>query len=509
MSVTSTPASAATRPNILWICTDQQRYDTIGALGNPHVHTPHIDRLVREGVAFTHAHCQAPICTPSRASFLTGLYPSTMHACMNGNDEWAEAAPLVTKLLADAGYDGGLSGKLHLSAASGRIERRAPEWDGYRVFQWSHDPVDRWPAGHAYADWLRGKGYVLGDLRKNPAEVPPELHQTTWCTNVALEFITQQRPPETPWFFSLNCFDPHPPFDPPAEYLRRFEPAAMPGPLFRDSDLAAQAAIAAAGVNFQTPVRRPEEFAARRIQAAYYAMIEQIDDNVGRLLDALERTGQRDTTLIIFTSDHGEALGDHGLLQKGCRFYEGLVRVPLIVSWSGDEGRRTEDEGDSSVLRPPSFVASLAGFRRGLASDALVELTDIVPTLLDVAGLKYPRRMHGRSLLPILTGRADPHHHRDLVRSEFYGALGPRDDPDDPYQRTGSYATMVRDRRHKLVVYHGAGTGELFDLEANPGEFQNCWAAPEAAAVKTDLLRRSLDAMAFAVDPGPPRTAGF
>ena len=142
------------RPNILWICTDQQRYDTIGALGNEHIRTPNIDRLVGEGTAFTHAFCQSPICTPSRASFLTGMYPSSVHGCTNGNAYWAGTAPLVTKLLADAAsYDCGLAGKLHLAGAHGRIEPRGS--DGYRVFHWSHDSRDQWPEGHAYADWVR------------------------------------------------------------------------------------------------------------------------------------------------------------------------------------------------------------------------------------------------------------------------------------------------------------------------------------------------------------------
>jgi len=119
------------RPNIPWICTDQQRYDTIGALNNPHVQTPHIDRLLREGVAFTHAYCQSPICTPSRASFLTGTYPTRTRTTRNGNDAMAPGhLPLVTRLLADAGYDCGLIGKLHLSSAYRRSERRTD--DGYR-----------------------------------------------------------------------------------------------------------------------------------------------------------------------------------------------------------------------------------------------------------------------------------------------------------------------------------------------------------------------------------------
>ena len=473
---------ATPRPNILWICTDQQRWDTVGALGNPHVRTPTLDRLVREGVAFTHAYCQAPICTPSRASFLTGLYPSTLHACMNGNDYWDGAAPLVTRLLADAGYDCGLVGKLHLSAAIGRVERRPPD-DGYRVFEWSHDPGDKWPTGHAYKDWLSARGHDLAALRRHPAAIPPDLHQTTWCTDVTLRFIEEHAPDAAgeragqPWLMSLNCFDPHPPFDPPQPYLDRFDPGAMPDPLFREGDLARQAALGA--VIFQSAARRPEEIDARGIKARYYAMIELIDDNLGRLLAALERSGQRERTLIVFTSDHGEALGDHGLLQKGCRLYEGLVRVPLIFSW-------------------PGHLAA------GVRSDALVELVDVVPTLLDLTGLPHPPRLHGRSLAPILRGAAAPEHHRDAVRSEYHQALGGR-------IREGfsvEHATMLRERRYKLICYHGLPGGELFDLEADPGEFDNLWDDPGHAAVRQRLLQRSLDALALAVDLGPAQVSG-
>jgi arylsulfatase len=486
--VTRPPEPPDAAPNVLWICTDQQRFDTIRALGNPYVRTPHLDRLVREGVAFTHAYCPAPICTPSRAAFLTGRYASTVHACSNGNERWDGAAPLVTRILADAGYDCGLAGKLHLSAASGRVERRDRQWDGYRVFHWSHDSRDQWPEGHAYRDWLAAQGYDLRAMREDPAAIPPAVHQTTWCTDMAIRHLDEHAPagPRAgqPWLFSLNCFDPHAPFDPPQEYLDHFDSQRMPEPLFRESDLAAQAALAEAGVVFQNPARRPQEFGAREVIARYYAMIELIDHNVGRLLEALERTGQRERTIIVFTSDHGEMLGDHGLLLKGCRFYEGLARVPLI--WWGP-GR----------------------FQAGLRSEALVELIDIFPTLLDLAGLPVPERTAGRSLLPILTGAAPADEHRPAVRCEYYRALGGR--PGSPlYDRFAStYATMLRDRRHKLVLYHGAGVGELFDLQEDPGEFENLWDSPAHVALKADLLRRSFDALALAVDYGPPQTAPF
>ncbi len=462
------PIERGRRPNILWICTDQQRYDTISALGNPYIRTPNFVWLVETGIDFTHAYCQSPICTPSRASFLTGRYPSTVHGCINGNERWADAAPLVTKTLADAGYDCGLAGKLHLSGAHGRIEPR-PD-DGYRVFHWSHHPGDDWPRGHDYVEWLKDQGHDYNALYAKLGHIPAELHQTTWCADRAIDFIREQH--SGPWLFSFNCFDPHPPFDPPEEYVARFDIPRLPGPLFRPSDLEAQRRLDP--VVFQSKAAPPDTFDGKRHQARYWAQIELIDENVGRMLRALEETGQRESTLVMFMSDHGDMAGDHGLRAKGCRFYEGLVRVPLILSWPGR-------------------------FPQGLRSDALVELADLAPTLLGAAGLVPEERMAGKSLLPILAGAANPPHHRDRVRSEYYQAL------DGP----PSYATMIRDRRYKLVTYHGHDLGELFDLEADPGEFNNLWDDPAHAGVRFERMRQSFDALAFAVDIGTPRVTRY
>lgn len=462
------------RPNILWFCTDQQRFDTIAALGNPHIRTPNLDRLVAEGIAFTHAYCQSPICTPSRASFLTGMYPSAVHGCMNGNAVWAEAAPLVTAILDEAGYDCGLSGKLHLTGTAGREEPR-PAHDGYRRFFWSHDPEDRFPS-HAYADWIGEQGYQLGELRKDPASIPVHLHQTTWCTDRAIDFLHEER--EGPWLMSVNVFDPHGPFDPPRSYLERYDPAQMPQPLFRHSDLETQADLPG---DFQNPARPPDEFEASKIIAAYYAMIELIDENLGRLLDALDASGQREETLVIFMSDHGEMLGDHGLLLKGCRFYEGLVRVPLIFSWPG--------------VIP-----------QGRVSSALVELTDVAPTLLDAASHTIPERMQGRSLWPMLKGEASIEHHRRGVRCEYFRALN----PNTPGRNfSGSMATMWRNQRYKIVVYHDEQTGELYDLQEDPGEFVNLWAHNDYAQLRFELLLQSFDSQVNSVDLGPPQLFNF
>ena len=266
------------RPNILWYCTDQQRFDTIGALGNPHVRTPNLDRFVAQSVAFTHAYCQSPICTPSRASFLTGMYPSRVHNTRNGNavvpPETAER--LVTRTLAAAGYDGGLVGKLHLAGAASAQEPRVD--DGYRVFEYSHSPRNDWPlAEHDYARWLHDKGHDPAKVLQVPAgygglmaptperdNVPPELHQSTWCTERAIAFIAADRAADTPWLLSVNPYDPHPPYNPPWEFYRRYDPSALPGPLFRPSDLETQGRLTRAGVDFQSESRHPDAFARAR-----------------------------------------------------------------------------------------------------------------------------------------------------------------------------------------------------------------------------------------------------
>ncbi|NOZ30310.1 MAG: sulfatase-like hydrolase/transferase, partial [Chloroflexi bacterium] len=442
---------------------------------------------VSEGVAFLNAYAQNPICTPSRASFLTGYYPSTLHVHRNGNAYFPPAAArkLITRALAKIGYDCGLAGKLHLSAAHNRVEQR-PD-DGYRVFRWSHHPHPEpfWPTDrHDYQRWLHDQGIEWeraygarelegwdgGELYSPGIEA--RYHQTTWCANEAIAFMTEPR--QGPWLMSVNPFDPHPPFDPPPEYLERMDVASMPMPLFDPKEMESQ--LAFRGIDHQTEEpRSPHDYDARRMVAAYYAQIELIDDQVGRMLDALEASGQRENTIIIFMSDHGEMLGDHGLLFKGCRFYEGAVHIPLILSWPGH-------------------------FQEGLRSDALVELTDIVPTLMEIIGLPIPDDMHGRSLLPILTGQADPHYHRDFVLSEYHDSLA------RPY---ASHGTMIFDGRYKLCIYHGHEIGELYDLQEDPHEFHNLWFDPGRSSLKLDLMKRCFDALMLSSDLGPPRVGRF
>jgi len=461
------------RPNILWYCTDQQRFDTIGALGNPHVQTPHLDSLVQEGVAFTHAYCQSPVCTPSRASFMTGLYPSRVRNTRNVNDTFPDSPPLISKLIADSGYECGLIGKFHLVSAGERPEPRLD--DGFGYWKHSHAPRDDWPEGtHDYADWVREQGQDLDTLRNSNERVDPEYHQTKWASDCAIDFVSRER--SEPWLLNINVYDPHPPFIPPAEYARRFKAEDMPGPYFKESDLETQRALRA--LDFQGEPARPEELGAKDIQAKYYAMIAQIDDQFARILKALDDTGQRENTVIIFTSDHGETLGDHGLMKKGCRFYEGLTRVPLIFSWPGV-------------------------FENGQQCGDLVELLDLSATLLDLTGVPIPEYHQGRSLRPVLEGKREITSVRESVRCEYFDAL-------DPYFTggNGSFGTMYRTDRYKLSMYHDKNLGELYDLESDPWECENLWDDAAITDLKNRLILESFNShVKLTTDVGSKRIA--
>lgn len=488
------------QPNILWICTDQQRWDTLSYFDHPGAKTPHIDSLARAGTAFTRAYCQSPICTPSRASFLTGTYPIANQVHRNGNAGFPNHLKLLPKMLNESGYHTGLIGKFHLSRAKGIIEKR-PD-DGYDEFYWSHGPHPKWETGSDYHDWLNGKGVDGHELYADqvgatPSGIPSELSQTSWAGERARQFIEKNR--DDKWMLSINVFDPHPPFDPPPEYLAKFDPDDMPTAIFQRSDLTSQGKIfGKVDQQSRRPVdptrhhdplseqekpepeahsRPPSAYESKKLRARYHAMIAQIDDMVGELINTLEKSGQLDNTLIIFTSDHGEMLGDHGLVYKGCRFYEGLVHVPLIFSYPVE-------------------------IKKGVVADALVEMVDIAQTILDFVDLAPNEAMQGKSLYGLLTGVSDIREHKPYVLSEFSDALG--------YEGSlGSRASMYFDGRYKLCVYHDAATGELYDHRKDPGEFMNLWDDAEKQVLKLKLIERHFNAFMKKSGKGPVRVADF
>ncbi|WP_276270843.1 sulfatase [Haloarcula litorea] len=477
-------------PNVLWICTDQQRWDTLGCYGAAHIDTPHLDALASDGVRFERTYCQSPVCTPSRASMLTGRYPRTT-GCRQNGQPMPRDEPLVTSRLATSGYRCGLAGKLHLSPTNPEDETDATAReparrldDGYGTVHWSPMPGDDSP-DNQYRQWLRGRGE---SFERTPFEgssyvetsMPPDSHQTTWCTDRAIEYVRTGAEADHPWLFSLNYFDPHHPFDPPAAYLEKYvgrlDDLALPnyerGEL--DDKPGVQREAAHTG-RLEGATMDDDEH--RLVRAAYYAMIDFVDDQVGRLLAELDATGQREDTLVVFTSDHGEMLGDHGIYKKGPYFYEPAVRVPLLVSQPGT-------------------------VREGAVVDDLVELADLAPTLADAAGLERTTGMQGRSLWPRLRADGDAGAHRDSVYCEFYDASQRHTDPP-------VHATMARTDRYKLVAHHGTDDGELYDLDADPAERQNRWGDPEYAEAKTRLLGTLADRMAGTVDPLPERTGDW
>jgi arylsulfatase A-like enzyme len=312
-----------------------------------------------------------------------------------------------------------------------------------------------------------------------------EHHQTTWCAQQAINLIEAAASKQQPWLFSVNFYDPHHPFDPPLEYLQPYLDRLhdVPLPRYTQGELDNKPIFQRIdhGAAYNTPREYPfpamMERDHRLVRAAYWAMVDLIDAQVGRLLDVLERTGQRENTLVIFMSDHGEMLGDHGIYLKGPYLYDEAIRVPLIIACPG----------------------TLRGARR---SPALVELVDLAPTLLEASGLPVYPGMQGRSLWPLLTEHVPETQHRDDVYCEYYNAMPWHTQPKP-------HATMVRTAHHKLTLFHGLDTGELYDLQHDPQEIANLWNDQAYQTEKGALLARLCDRMAWTVDPLPLREAAW
>lgn len=490
-------AAVPTRPNIVFICTDQQRYDTLGCYGNTRISTPVIDRLARDGVLFEQCYVQNPVCAPSRASLITGRYPHAHGLYANG-----VALPpdeqFFSRALAEAGYDCGTIGKLHQAACQhGRTEPRRD--DGFRFFQWAHDPTHGSPE-NAYHRWLeqyhptlyaramsRGPGRGGGHEAVGFDTMPTEAHYSHWVGEQALDFLRSRAAhSEQPFFLWANFFDPHHPFVAPQEYLDRYDPATLPRPVGRPGELDDGPEILrlASTASYAGRARGFTDYSAAAIQqiiAAYYAMVTLVDDEVGRIMGALDELGRAENTVVVFTSDHGEMLGDHQLLLKGPLFYEGAVRVPLIVRWPGQLP---------------------AGARR----PDLVQWLDLCPTFLDLAGLPPLPGNQGQSLLPLARGDAEAPA-RGWAICEYRDSGHPYDPP--------VHATMLRQGRYKLIVHHGVPAttrrrdGELYDLEADPQELHNLWRDPAHAQTRIELQESLLDILVATEDRSQPREADW
>lgn len=480
----------AKRPNILWICSDQQRQDTLGCYGNDFVRTPCLDKLATEGAIFDNAFCNSPICTPSRGSFLTGRYPSTSRTRQSGAD-FPASEVLISKLLHDRGYFCGLAGKLHLSAchpASGCVECERRINDGYDEFHWSHDSGSLWGLNNEYYRWYHD---MFGDLPKVSDRkdckyvqtgVSEERSQTAWCANIAIDFIERQKDTDRPWLFSVNMYNPHHPFDPPQELLERYldilDKIPLPSytqgeeqtkTIWQQNDhKGAYGGIAGYPYDEMTPNDH------RLVRAAYWALCDMIDNQVGRILEALEHSGQSENTIVIYMSDHGELLGDHGMYLKGPHFYDCSIKVPLIIRYPDHV----------PVRRYKTFV----------------ELMDLPETLLDLCGIPIYEGMQGNSFAHLFVEDASDLH-RESVYSDYLNST--------PWNTPKAFASMIRTASFKLVETHGQEQGELYDLQRDPGEHENLYKDSSVLPVKAMLLKQLVDRWACSCDPLPVRTSDF
>lgn len=488
----------SSRPNIIVITTDQQRTDTLSCYGSAFTSTPAIDGLAAQGVLFERAYCANPVCNPSRPSIFTGRYPSR-HGVWNVDINLPDDEVLISHTLAAAGYRTHYVGKTHFQFWEGKFDETIesiPDWEkrfpaftgpyyGFQTVELSLGHAHWGLRGH-YGAWVRDHctpeqfdawrkaSPVVGEKFEGCAcywDIPLKFHQSVWAADRAIDFL-QKRDPSQPFMLAIGFHDPHHAHSLPREFIHRVDPAAVPLPdytpgelddkpeFFREasegtceqSNWRGKYAIAGqAGGGAFTAMSEEQHRLAR---AYYYGMVKLLDGQMARIVAELTRLGLDNDTMVIFTTDHGELLGDHGIYLKGPFLYEQLVRVPMIVRY------------------PTTMPA-------GRRIDSLVSHVDIVPTILATTGQAAAKPLDGNDLAPLASGEVGRLHEAVLIEHT-----------DDPYKiRMKTIVTPTR----KLTRYQGQEFGELFDLEKDPREKVNRWNDPAYAADKAALLGKMMD----------------
>ncbi len=450
------------QPNIIFIITDQQRYDTIAELGYDYMDTPNLDRLVKEGVHFEQCHVTAASCAPARASLFKGYYPHTTGILKNA-DLWRRS---WIELLNDAGYHCTNIGKMHtwpFNSSVGFHERYVVE------------NKDRYLEGRYYFDeWdkaLRFRGLVkqqrelyrqLPDYNESLGafdwKLPEDAHPDVFVGDMATHWI-RNYPKCEPLFLQIGFPGPHPPYDPTPEYAAPYMEKELPIKEVTQEELDNQPPALKAmrihnvEVDHDSVVHQlnPTVEARHRQRAYYLANVTMIDKKVGEICEALEGQGYLDDSVIIFTSDHGDCMTDHGHSQKWT-MYDDITRVPLIV-WS-----------------PGRFDA-------GKIVPSLVQQMDLGPAILELAGCEVPETLEAESLLPSLTNAEFTG--RDYVFAE---------QAKDNILTDAEFMTMVRNHDWKLVHFLDEPHGQLFDLKNDPAEVNNLWNDTAHDAKKQELL---------------------
>ncbi|NOU90625.1 sulfatase-like hydrolase/transferase [Paenibacillus sp. LMG 31460] len=480
------------RPNILLITSDQQHWNTIGAF-NEEIHTPNLDRLVREGTTFTRAYCPNPTCTPTRSSIITGMYPS-QHGAWTLGTKLLEDRHTVGEDFNKNGYQTALIGKAHFQPLRGTDEY--PSLEAYPLLQdldiWreftgpfygfdhvelARNHTNEAHVGQHYAIWMEEKGcknwrdYFLpptGTMDKSIMHkwpIPEEFHYNTWIAERSNALLEQYKENNEPFFLWSSFFDPHPDYLVPEPWDTMYDPdqltipAVTPGehdrnpPHFRmtqeeNPDFSAWRETGQGIHGYQShSLQSPDE--RKKLVATYYGMISCMDKYIGKILNKLDELGLADNTIVVFTTDHGHFFGQHGLQYKGGFHYEDLIKLPFIV-------------------RYPAHVPE------GRVSPAIQSLVDLAPTFLSLSGIPIPPVMTGVDQSSVWFGTQPEARNHTIC--EF------RHEPTTIHQKT------YVDERYKITVYYNQTYGEIFDLQEDPGELNNLWGEPQYAALKSELL---------------------
>lgn len=481
------------KPNILLITSDQQHWNTLGAF-NSQIKTPNLDRLVQEGTTFTRSYCPNPTCTPTRASIITGMYPS-QHGAWTLGTKLLEKVHTVGEDFREAGYRSALIGKAHFQPLAST--EHYPSLEAYPILQdldfWKHyngpfygfdhvelarNHTNEAHVGQHYALWLEDKGclnwrdYFLPPtgtmdrsiLHKWP--IPEKFHYNTWIAERTNALLEQYKEDDSSFFLWSSFFDPHPDYLVPEPWDTMYDPNQLaipevtPGehdqnpPHFQLTQLEQpdfepwnEGSYAVHGYHSHTALY--SEHDRKQLVATYYGMISLMDKYIGNILNKLDDLGLADNTIVVFTTDHGHFFGQHGLQAKGGYHYEDLIKIPFIVRYPG---------------RVPA----------GVTSPAIQSLVDLAPTFLSLCGISIPCHMTGLDQSQVWCGQKSEV--RDHALCEF------RHTPTTIHQKT------YIDARYKITVYYNQTYGELFDLQEDPGEILNLWNHPGHQTLKTELL---------------------
>ena len=428
-------SSKTSQPNILFLMTDQHRADCLGCDGNSIIKTPNLDRIAREGARFSCAYTAVPSCTPARSGLLTGLSP--WHHGMLGYGRVADHYPVeLPNAVRDAGYQTLGIGKMHwypqrhrhgfhdtILDESSRAETEGFESD-YRIWFRRHAP-----RGMVY----NTTGIGWNDYRTRVYVPPEELHPTVWTASVAVDYIERYRRHD-PFFMKVSFARPHSPYDPPKRFMEAYNEGDMPKPFIGEwSDRHADGDPS----NYSSWHGDFGIEQARRSRRGYYGSVSFIDEQIGRILSALEKRGFLDNTLILMTADHGDMLGDHHMWRKTYA-YEASARIPFLV-------------------RPP---AGMFPGNQGVTFTQPVELRDVLPTFVDAAGGNIPGNLDGKSVLELFRGNTSEW--REVIDFEH----------DVCYSPTNHWNALT-DGYYKYVYHAPTGEEQLFDIRQDPGELHD------------------------------------